>query len=99
MILTGRPVGASEALAWGLANRIVPKGEARAAAEKLAAEIAAFPPECVKSDRLSAYEQWDLPREDAFMNELQRGYVTIESGETAQGVLRFAAGRGRHGQF
>jgi enoyl-CoA hydratase len=99
MILTGRPVGASEALSWGLANRIVPKGEARAAAEKLAAEIAAFPPECVKSDRLSAYDQWDLLREDAFMNELRRGYATIESGETAKGVSRFAAGSGRHGQF
>ncbi len=62
MILTGRPVGADEALSWGLANRVVCKGEARAAAEALAAGIAAFPPACVKSDRLSAYEQWDLPR-------------------------------------
>ncbi len=99
MILTGRPVKADEALAWGLANRVVPQGQARAAAEALAAEIAAFPPACVKSDRLSAYEQWDLPLQDALNNELRRGLATIESGETAAGVSRFARGDGRHGQF
>jgi enoyl-CoA hydratase len=99
MILTGRPVKADEAMAWGLANRVVPKGEARAAAEALAAEIAAFPPACVKSDRLSAYEQWDLPLQDALRNELRRGFATIESGETAAGISRFVSGAGRHGRF
>jgi len=99
MILTGRPIRADEALAWGLANRIVPKGQARAAAEALAAEIAAFPTACLKSDRLSACEQWDLPLHDALMNELRRGLATIESGETAAGVSRFTRGEGRHGQF
>ncbi len=99
MILTGRPVKADEALAWGLANRVVPKGQARRAAEELAAEIGGFPPNCMKSDRLSAYEQWDLSREDALLNELQRGYATLESGETVSGAARFASGAGRHGQF
>ncbi len=99
MILTGRPVKADEALAWGLANRVVPKGQARAAAEALAAEIAAFPPPCVKSDRMSAYQQWDLPLDVALMNELRLGYATIESGETAAGIARFAAGEGRGGKF
>jgi len=99
MILTGRPVKADEALAFGLANRVVPKGEARGAAEALAAEIAAFPPACVKSDRLSAYEQWNMPLGDALMNELRLGYATIESGETAAGIARFAAGAGRGGKF
>ena len=99
MILTGRPVKAGEALAWGLANRVVPKGEARAAAEALAAEISAFPPDCMKSDRLSAYEAWDLRLEEALRNELRRGYATIESGETAAGIARFAGGAGRHGKF
>jgi len=99
MILTGRPVKADEALAWGLANRVVPKGEARAAVEAIAAEIAAFPPACVKSDRLSAYEQWDMPREEALMNELRHGLATIESGETASGIARFTGGAGRHGKF
>ncbi len=99
MILTGRPVKADEALAFGLANRVVPKGEARAAAVALAAEIAAFPPACVKSDRQSAYEQWDLPLGDALMNELRLGYATIESGETAAGIARFTGGAGRGGKF
>ncbi len=99
MILTGRPVNADEALAWGLANRVVPKGQARAAAEAFAAEIAAFPPACVKSDRLSAYQQWDLPLGLALMNELRLGYATIESGETAAGIGRFIGGAGRGGMF
>jgi enoyl-CoA hydratase len=99
MILTGRPVHAEEALAWGLANRVVPKGQARQAAEALAAEIASFPPLCVRSDRRSAYEQWHLPLEEALKNELRHGYATIASGETSEGVTRFARGEGRHGRF
>lgn len=99
MILTGRPVKADEALAFGLANRVVPKGCARQAAEELAAQIAAFPPLCVKSDRQSAYEQWDLPLGEALTNELWLGYATLESGETAAGVSRFASGEGRGGRF
>ncbi len=99
MILTGRPVRADEALAWGLANRVVPRGQARAAAERLAAEIAAFPPACVKSDRLSVYEQGDLPLRDALINELRLGYATIASGETAKVVSFFTGVKGRHGEF
>ncbi len=99
MILTGRPVKADEALAWGLANRVVPKGEARSAAEKLAAQLASFPQNCMRSDRLSAYEQWDLSLAEALQNELRRGCSVLESGETHEGVKRFAKGAGRHGAF
>jgi enoyl-CoA hydratase len=53
----------------------------------------------VKSDRRSAYEQWDLPFRDALANELRHGLTTLESGETVAGASRFAAGEGRHGQF
>ncbi len=97
MILTGRWVGAAEALSFGLANRVVPKGQARQAAEALAAEIAAFPERCMKSDRLSAYEQWDLPWNEALLNELRHGYSTIKSGETGPVHRTFACavlGRG-----
>jgi enoyl-CoA hydratase/carnithine racemase len=99
MILTGRRVNADEALAFGLANRVVPKGYARQAAEELARQIAAFPQLCVKSDRQSAYEQWDLPLGEALMNELRLGFATLESGEAAAGVSLFASGGGRHGRF
>jgi enoyl-CoA hydratase len=99
MILTARAVHAAEALSFGLVNRVVRKGEARQAAEALAAEIAAFPPFCVKSDRASAYEQWDLPLDAALRNELRHGYETLSSGETESGVARFVGGEGRHGRF
>ena len=99
MILTGREVGADEALAIGLADRVVDDGSARAAAEKLAAEIAAFPRRCMLSDRRSAVEQWTLPMTDALANEYRHGIATIESGETLEGATRFASGAGRHGSF
>jgi len=99
MILTGRPVGAEEALRVGLANRVVPDGQARAAAEALAAEIARFPQRCMRADRRSAYEAWSLNESAAIANELRHGLAVIESGETREGAARFAAGAGRHGSF
>ena len=99
LILTGRPVGAEEALAIGLANRVVPHGQARAAAEELAHSIAAFPQACLRSDRASAYEQWSLDQRGALANEFAQGLATIKSGETVAGASRFARGAGRHGSF
>jgi enoyl-CoA hydratase len=99
LMLTGRPVPAHEALAMGLANRVTPDGQARQTAEELAAQIASFPQRCMRSDRLSAYEQWDLPFEAALQNEFRRGIKVIESGESLSGAQSFAAGKGRHGSF
>jgi enoyl-CoA hydratase len=98
MILTGRAVGAAEALAWGLANRVVPRGRARAEAEALAREIARFPQACTRNDRASTLEQWSLPAEAAIQNELSHGMQTLASGETLEGAARFAGGAGRHGK-
>jgi enoyl-CoA hydratase len=97
LILTGRPVKADEALQMGLANRVVPRGQARAAAEELAREIAAFPQVCMSGDRRSAYEQFDLPLDEALQNEFHHGLRALES--AAEGVQRFAQGAGRHGKF
>ncbi|MGH7865545.1 MAG: crotonase/enoyl-CoA hydratase family protein [Candidatus Binataceae bacterium] len=99
MILTGRGVSGDEALMMGLANRLVEPGRALVAARDLAREIAAFPQRCVRSDRLSAYEAWHLPLDEALRNEYRHGFATIESGETAAGARRFAEGIGRHGKF
>jgi enoyl-CoA hydratase len=97
MILTGRAVRADEALAWGLANRVVPRGKARDEAEDLARAIARLPQVCLRSDRRSAIEQWTLPHDLALKAELALGVATIASGETAAGAARFARGDGRHG--
>ncbi len=99
LILTGRAVGADEALAMGLANRVVPKGQARAEAEKLAADISRFPQNCLKGDRMSAYEQWDLPYDRAIANEFEHGRAVLSTGETVRGAQRFASGKGRGGRF
>jgi len=98
MILTGRPVGAREALEMGLANRIVPEGGSRAAAERLAREIAAFPQGCMLADRASAYAQWDLSLAEALRQEGQRG-APIVAAEGGAGAQRFVAGAGRGGRF
>lgn len=97
LILTGRKVEAAEAVQMGLANRVVPKGQALAAAVALAEFLAKFPQRTMLADRMSAYRQWDLPVEDALHQEWQRGKHCIADGVTGAG--RFAAGEGRHGKF
>lgn len=99
LILTGRPVGAEEALSIGLANRVVPKGQAREAAEALAAQIASFPATCMRGDRRSAYEQHDLSLEAALANELEHGLRALADPAFREGAARFTAGAGRHGRF
>jgi enoyl-CoA hydratase len=99
MILTGRGVAAEEALRMGLADRMVEDGESRATAEALAAELARFPQRCLRSDRLSAYEQHGMDVDEALRNEYAHGMATIQSGETLEGATRFAEGKGRHGSF
>jgi enoyl-CoA hydratase len=97
LILTGRGVSGEEALRMGLANRLVPTGQALAAAVELANQLSRLPQRCLRSDRLSSYEQWSLPLEQAVRNEFRRGLEVISSGESLEGASRFAAGRGRHG--
>jgi enoyl-CoA hydratase len=99
LILTGRPVGAPEALAIGLANRLAPPGGALAAAIELAEQLAGFPQRCLRSDRESAIAQWDLSEAGAIAHEFTGGFAVIRSGETAAGAARFRAGEGRHGHF
>jgi enoyl-CoA hydratase len=99
MILTGRPVGAEEALGMGLANRVVPQGKAREEAERLAAQLAAFPQMCLRHDRQAAYRGFDLPFAEAMAVEFRLGLEVIRSGETLSGAARFAAGTGKHGKF
>ena len=98
MILTGRPVAAEEALRMGLVNRLVPKGTARQEAEQLAHELARFPQTCMRGDRLSAYEQFNLPFDEALVNEFRHGLISLKA-DAGAGAGRFAAGAGRHGTF
>jgi len=96
MILTGRPVAADEALAMGLANRVVDDGAALQEAQALAAQVSAFPQACMRADRASAFMQWDLPMADALAQEGARGFGIVQA-EGLAGAARFAAGAGRHG--
>jgi enoyl-CoA hydratase len=97
LILTGRPVAAAEALAIGLANRVVPHGRARAEAEELARAIAHFPQACLRADRASALRAHDPDIEAALAQELREGTPVLD--EARAGARRFADGAGRHGRF
>ncbi len=98
MILTGRPVAADEALAFGLANRVVDAGKALEEAIGIAEQIAAFPQTCMRNDRASALKQWSLSMEDALRFETEIGCASFKSDATT-GASRFAGGKGRNGDF
>jgi enoyl-CoA hydratase len=98
LILTGRGVDGDEAFHMGLANRMVESGRTLEAAVGLAQTLANFPQACLRSDRLSCYEQWGLPTDAAIRNEFQRGLAVLGSGESRAGAERFSRGAGRHGQ-
>ena len=99
LILTGRPVGAEEALRIGLVNELTEDGEALARAVALAQALCGFPQTAMRNDRRSAIEQWDLRGPAAIANEVTRGLATVASGETLAGLARFQGGAGRHGSF
>ncbi len=95
LILTGRPVSASEALTMGLANRVVARGQALSTSLALAEQLAALPQACLRGDRLSAYEQHELSLSEALQNELRHGRASLAV--AGAGVARFVGGAGRHG--
>jgi len=99
LILTGRPVDAQEALSMGLANRVVPEGQALAAALDIARQISAFPQLCLRNDRLSALGQWSLDWDEAQAVEVRFGMETLRTGSAVEGATRFASGQGRGGAF
>jgi len=99
LILTGRGVSGQEARLMGLANRLVAPGEALSAALTLANDLAQVPQQGLRSDRLSSYEQWSLPLEEALRCETRHGLEVLRSGSAVAGASRFAEGHGRHGNM
>jgi enoyl-CoA hydratase len=99
LILTGRPVHAGEAERLGLANRVVPNGTVREAAERWAMELADFPQDCMRHDRLSMLAQAGLSEAEALRAEYEHGRESLASRDVGEGVGRFKGGEGRHGAF
>jgi enoyl-CoA hydratase/carnithine racemase len=99
LVLTGRAVAADEALAIGLVNRVVEKGQTLATALDLARTLTEFPQGGLRGDRMSLYEQWGMSWDQARINKLRHGLDVVRSGESTAGAGRFASGSGRHGTF
>jgi enoyl-CoA hydratase len=98
IILTGRKVPADEACRIGLCEKVVAHGAAREAAEEMAQQIARFPQECVRSDRLSAYRAWGKSVREGLESEWATSAGIVKA-EGIRGATRFAEGKGRHGDF
>ena len=98
LILTGRAVGAEEALRIGLVNEVTEDGQALARALALARTLTSFPQTAMRNDRMSAIEQWGLSGRAAAANEVAWGLKTLASGEASAGSARFRDGAGRHGR-
>jgi enoyl-CoA hydratase len=99
LILTGRSVSGEEALQIGLVNRLVEPGKALKTAIELAQTLAESPQNGLRADRMSVYEQWSLPWDEARCNELKHGLKVLASGESRAGAQRFTSGEGKHGSF
>jgi enoyl-CoA hydratase len=97
LILTGRPVDAREALAMGLVDRVVPRGQAREAATELARTIAAHPQVCMRGDRRAVYDALGVDVAEGMRREFEHGVETLRSAEFLAGPQAFARGAGRHG--
>jgi enoyl-CoA hydratase len=96
LVLSGRDVTASEAQAIGLISRVVAPGQALVAAQAWAAELAALPQTCLRTDRTALLRTWGVGDESAALAiELEQGKVALA--EVAAGVERFREGAGRHG--
>ncbi len=89
LILTGREIGTEEAERMGFLTRVVPDGNALAAAVELAGEIAAFPWRGVVNDRKSVYAGLGRDLEAALAIEEELGKDTIFAAGFADGVARF----------
>lgn len=97
LILTGRAVDAEEAHRIGLADRVVPSGQARAAAEALAHELSKLPQGCMRADRRGVYRSFDLDHDAALAAEFADGVQAVAS-EGIEGAKAFAGGAGRGGK-
>ncbi|MBN3294493.1 ECHM protein, partial [Polypterus senegalus] len=100
LILTGRPVGAQEALHFGIANRVVPDGKGLECALDLAERISCFPQECLRADRSSAYHSvFDAP---SFTKAMQFEFDNAKHvllSEAITGADKFSSGIGKGGKF
>jgi len=95
LTLTGRPVGAAEALRIGLVNEVVPPGRHTERALELAERLAGYPQETMLSDRRATLEGAGVPLADGLALEHRIGREVLEV--AARGAARFAGGEGRGG--
>lgn len=89
IILTGTPFTATDALAWGLANTIVPGRELMAEVRAVAAKIAANAPISVKQAKKSIDKATELDRMTGYAFELEAYNRTVPTEDRQEGINAF----------
>jgi enoyl-CoA hydratase len=89
LLLTGRRIDAQEALRIGLANRVVPQGEAATAAREIAGELAAGAGEAIKAIKRLALAASETPLEEGLRRELEEWREVRLSANAQEGLAAF----------
>jgi enoyl-CoA hydratase len=91
LIFLGDPIDAETAFAWGLVNRIVPAGEAVAAALDLARTLATRPARALELAKAAIDLGLELPADEALRRTLALSEAVFLTDDCREGVRAFLA--------
>jgi enoyl-CoA hydratase/carnithine racemase len=89
MIFTGDPIGAQQALRWGLVSSVHAPGELLGAARELAGRIAERPPIAAQTGKLNLRAAHAMPLENCIQYERDLQTVTFGTKDAAEGRAAF----------
>jgi len=93
LIVLGKRIDAREAYRIGLANEVVPRGQALARALELAQEICAYPQGAIRTDKEAALRGYGRPLEEGLRIECEVGQTVLGSHDNFEGPAAFAQKR------
>jgi enoyl-CoA hydratase/carnithine racemase len=89
LLLTGEPIGAEQALAWGLVNRAVDPARLRAAVEALVGKILAGGPRAIRLQKALMLRWRDADLATAVRHGVEAFAAAYATGEPAEGATAF----------
>lgn len=89
MIMTGDPVPAEKALAWGLVSEVVPQAELLGRARAIAEVIASRAPIAAETAKLNLHAAFTMPQEQAIDYERDLQTICFATEDAAEGRAAF----------